>query len=269
MRDPHPPLVVSAQRRSPRHSHAAAAVPHVHIWLPCLLAGSLLLLAVGLLPYQGWYDLLIVGEWGVIENGTVMIALAGAVYAWRLFRSRRLLAHPIVRWWYLMFVLGLLLLAGEETSWGQQWFGWATPTDYAVLNQQGETNLHNMAGWTEQAPKVALAVAVLVGGVIAPLHARLRGRHWRVLDGWLGSIWPPSSLWPSAVIAIGLWLIGRILIWSPLDDGVVRNFLVPLKEGHELFLVLFITLYLRDAWLRTLAVRRPAGFRSSSAPPIR
>lgn len=44
-------------------------------------------------------------------------------------------------------VLALLffVMAGEELSWGQRIFDWATPAAYAKINAQGETNLHNLA----------------------------------------------------------------------------------------------------------------------------
>ena len=32
----------------------------------------------------------------------------------------------------------------EEISWGQRIIGWETPPDFAVMNYQGETNLHNL-----------------------------------------------------------------------------------------------------------------------------
>jgi hypothetical protein len=45
----------------------------------------------------------------------------------------------------LLLVLVTLVLAGEELSWGQRIFDWATPVSYAAINAQGETNLHNLA----------------------------------------------------------------------------------------------------------------------------
>ncbi len=37
-----------------------------------------------------------------------------------------------------------MLAAGEEISWGQCLFGWTTPDFLMGLNQQGETNIHNI-----------------------------------------------------------------------------------------------------------------------------
>lgn len=50
----------------------------------------------------------------------------------------------------ILTALVLLVMIGEELSWGQRIFGWATPDSIAAINKQGETNLHNMATQTFQ-----------------------------------------------------------------------------------------------------------------------
>lgn len=44
-----------------------------------------------------------------------------------------------------LLALITFMMIGEELSWGQRIIGWETPTDYAEINMQGETNLHNLA----------------------------------------------------------------------------------------------------------------------------
>ena len=46
--------------------------------------------------------------------------------------------------YFLGLALFYIVCAGEEISWGQRIFGWETPAGYAELNEQGETNLHNL-----------------------------------------------------------------------------------------------------------------------------
>ena len=50
--------------------------------------------------------------------------------------------------WIMLYFLGIglfyLVCAGEEISWGQRVFGWETPEGIAAINEQGETNLHNL-----------------------------------------------------------------------------------------------------------------------------
>lgn len=47
---------------------------------------------------------------------------------------------------FVLFMLGLVLLfgAGEEISWGQQFFKFSTPDSIKTKNIQGETNIHNL-----------------------------------------------------------------------------------------------------------------------------
>ena len=48
------------------------------------------------------------------------------------------------RWRVLGVGLVFVFLGMEEISWGQHLFGWQTPEAFALLNDQGETNLHNL-----------------------------------------------------------------------------------------------------------------------------
>lgn len=45
----------------------------------------------------------------------------------------------------ILIALVLFVMAGEELSWGQRIFGWATPELFTNINEQSETNLHNLA----------------------------------------------------------------------------------------------------------------------------
>lgn len=88
-----------------------------------------------------------------------------------------------------LVALGLLIVAGEEISWGQRVFGWATPDVLQIENVQGETNLHNLH---------VAALLVRVGqlgaaayGVIVPLAAFALASSSRRLDPFFV---PPLAL---------------------------------------------------------------------------
>lgn len=51
--------------------------------------------------------------------------------------------------YFLLLSLFFFLCFGEEISWGQRFFGWATPDAWAGINAQKETNIHNL--WIFQA----------------------------------------------------------------------------------------------------------------------
>lgn len=224
-----------------------------HVLVP--FGALLILILAGLLaaPIPGAYALLIASEEGLVENATALVALAGTIPAIEILRHRQALPSPWIATWAGCFVAGLTFIAGEELSWGQQWFRWDTPGWIGAVNTQNETNLHNLARWSENLPKTVLSIAVLVGGILWPLWVALGGP-----DGWirrtpLHLIWPSAALWPSAVIAFGLRGSERVVAnLAGADSGapLFRS----LREGLELFLIIFVVAYLID-----LAARyRPA-----------
>ena len=89
----------------------------------------------------GRYNWLI-REDGPVEWLTVLVyvvaALLAGITAIRLWRDERFFSVA-----YLLFAGGLLLIAGEEASWGQRVFDFETPAALLDVNQKQEFNLHN------------------------------------------------------------------------------------------------------------------------------
>ena len=80
-------------------------------------------------------------EWA--QFGLLLLAALFAVLASiRLFGRRETLAGLLL----VTFGIGMILVAGEEISWGQRIFGWGTPESLSAINNQGESNLHNVLG---------------------------------------------------------------------------------------------------------------------------
>ena len=44
----------------------------------------------------------------------------------------------------ILLAVGAFVVVGEEISWGQRILGWATPPTLDAINEQGETNIHNI-----------------------------------------------------------------------------------------------------------------------------
>ena len=53
---------------------------------------------------------------------------------------------PFPKWLFFGLALIFFVAGMEELSWGQMIFDWDTPKEFASLNSQGETTLHNMYG---------------------------------------------------------------------------------------------------------------------------
>lgn len=144
----------------------------VYLGVPLLVVGA---------PYaaqwvggrQAW----LYGEAGAIEWLTVVFLLAAIVYGVRVLR---LAAARGPRWlvvWALLLLLGAVYFAGEELSWGQHVFQWATPETWRQLNPQQETNLHNVHALFDQLPRALLTLAAFVGGIAVPLYRRRASRR--------------------------------------------------------------------------------------------
>ena len=217
------------------------------LWLwfpPCLLLVALVWRMADEIGFRRIWD----SEQGPVENATVLVlvpgAIAGLLAVWRYGRGAP------ARWlipWYALITMGAIYFGGEEVSWGQHWWGWSTPESVATLNDQGETNLHNMSSWLDQKPRLALEIGVVVGGLLFPLWLRVSGT--RLAEGsWPAWFWPRGDVVPTAVLAFAVALPERLdglFGWGvppPLD--------IRASEFQEYYFALFLTLYLCSALIR-------------------
>ena len=80
-------------------------------------------------------------EGGIVEWATFLLLLISAYILFSCARNMRSILFKAV--YYILstfsFIIGM-----EEMSWGQMIFNWKTPSQLALINDQGETNLHNI-----------------------------------------------------------------------------------------------------------------------------
>lgn len=76
-------------------------------------------------------------EDGFFETATALFFLVGSIVLVRAFLRKR-------NWFVLLLAIVLFVGMGEEISWGQRIFGFATPKAFEKANVQGEFNLHNL-----------------------------------------------------------------------------------------------------------------------------
>lgn len=91
----------------------------------------------------------LISEDGFYENLTVIsYFLGGCVLKIVFFRSgtgnHRYFLNTNRNFFFLLLGLFLIFCSGEEISWGQRIFGVRTPEYMMEVNDQGETNLHNL-----------------------------------------------------------------------------------------------------------------------------
>ena len=218
------------------------------LWLP--LGGALVLLACAQL-YPAAYEAWVAGERGALEFLHVVIPLASLALALRMLTMPEVRRRWPLWLWLALAALGSLYVAGEEASWGQHYFGWATPETWQAVNDQGETNLHNTSSWLDQKPRSLLELGVVLGGILTPLMA-LRWPGMR--RARLAIILPPMICLPSALIAEFARMSERVL--GALADGV--QLFNRASEVQELYFYLFILLYLIVLYRRLPLLRSPA-----------
>lgn len=194
------------------------------------------------------------GEQGVFELLTFLL-LAAAVYFFVRARAAAVALHVAhLPAWLILMLLGAVYFAGEEISWGQHLFFWDTPDVWRDVNDQRETNLHNVHALFDQLPRAALTLAALVGGVLAPLYLRLRGIEPAVREtaGWL---WPTAACTPACVCVLLVRPLDRLIGTFGAEFGT--GFDVSGGEMKECLLALFILLYAASLHKRLKAA--PAG----------
>ncbi|MCL2173683.1 hypothetical protein FWH58_00045 [Candidatus Saccharibacteria bacterium] len=70
----------------------------------------------------------------------LVAAIFFAILAHSFIKKKQLL--PAI--FACLIIAVLILMAGEELSWGQRIFHWSTPDSWKAINAQHETNLHNL-----------------------------------------------------------------------------------------------------------------------------
>jgi hypothetical protein len=173
------------------------------------------------------------GEAGIVEIATflfLVIAIGFCVSS--LTITRRLDLPGFLKIWFLILIAGATYFALEEISYGQHMFGWDTADSWKELNDQDETNLHNVHALFDQVPRALLTLGILIGGVVLPLY-----RHFRKiqLDESNRFYWQ----WPTLdCVSIGLMVILIRPIQMVHDSDVIST-----GESKEMFFALFILLY--------------------------
>lgn len=188
-------------------------------WRVSTWAIILLLLAPILIMFVGaasalfgkQFYLLVTGEDGIAENIQVFIYVITLVLALITVRSHWRAKEYFIASLYVVLCVGLVFLTGEEISWGQRIFGWGTTGVFAEINQQQETNLHNIRGVQDLFKWIQLLVGAY--GVFLPLLVK-RVRVFPALRKVLAAITPHESLIPYFG-AMFFWKVYRNLMPAP------------------------------------------------------
>lgn len=171
------------------------------------------IVAVGGVSYFS-RDVRVIGEAGLVETVQLLLLLAAALVLARSAWAMGLSSGGGLT--NAMLAAAALLAAGEEASWGQWYFRWQTPDAWADLNQQGETNLHNLFNTHFELAYVALGIAAIA--YLALSTALLLSRRGGGRFAWL--LLRPEASGPVAAMAIAVVRggVGGSPHWFELEE---------------------------------------------------
>jgi hypothetical protein len=178
-------------------------------------------------------DNMLKGESGFVELSTALFLFIGIGFCVSSITvAQQLDSSKMIKAWLLVLIAGAAYFALEELSYGQHIFGWGTPEGLRELNDQQETNLHNVHALFDQVPRALLTLGILVGGIILPLYRQLRSRPLRE-DARFYWQWPTMDC-----VTVGLLVILIRPIFTVFETDVIST-----GETKEQFFALFIMLY--------------------------
>lgn len=225
------------------------------LWLWFPLTFYLFSYLAGFVLDHDTYRHFFIGEMSVPDLSTFLILLPAIVFGILAARHAWALKSHFLVGWPVLGTLGCLYFAGEESSWGQWYLRWDTPEAWAALNDQQETNLHNMAGFgflLDQLPRALLTLGAFIGGIVVPLYLKLRGRSLDPARLWYW-IWPTIITLPAAVFGAFLARIDRTIGGLVGHDWPFYD----LRTGElkEFMLAYFLLMYLASMALRLRQLR--------------
>ncbi len=112
------------------------------------------------------------------------------------------------------------------------------------VNEQGETNLHNVSELFDSLPRRALFIWCVGGALLVPLLRRTRGVP--PYDGWHAFVWPTPDLRVAAWLVLVTELPGEIFdLFNKSEASVFRIVFHPvnLTEVQENMFAVFILIY--------------------------
>lgn len=173
---------------------------------------------------------------GVLEAMHWIFPLVTALIGLRLVFTAHIRSDPLLVSWCIAMFLGGIYLAGEEASWGQHYFGWATSQEWSQLNDQQETNFHNTSNLLDQVPRAVLMAGIVIAGIIWPWILQHKPE---LLPRRMDFTYPPLALRPLAVLVAACWLY-RALAKTELFGAYLAY---RPGEFQEVFIVWFLLYY--------------------------
>jgi hypothetical protein len=118
------------------------------VFVISVMVGLFLMISLRLSrPFASIYSFLYAKDRGLLDLSVSLAMLVSAVLifitVWRIWKADKVIkSHFFLPLFYLFLAVLLVAYAGEETSWGQDFFKWQTPELFSG-NLENQTNVHN------------------------------------------------------------------------------------------------------------------------------
>ena len=219
--------------------------------LSLLLVGIILISLTFLTIYGASSQLIfLTKEDGVIENfGSVFFLVASILFFLTFFRTRKSNDYQINKhlgtWVFFLFGLMFFFAFGEEISWGQRIFGFATPEDMKAANVQDEFNVHNLDVFYGEGLTTALITPIrlfalfgLVYMLILPWAVPRIPFLQRLVTNW--SIPIPASYIPGVLFMYNLIFCKALQSMVIVERNLVFRGMAELMEAILALLIMLM-----------------------------
>lgn len=173
-------------------------------------------------------------EFGIelVQEALLFICLLASIW---LFVKLRADESKWLRAWVGLMTLACFYIFFEEISWGQKFFAWSTPEQWAKDVTQKETNIHNQSQLFNRVPRTILEIGILIGGIVIPALLRWAPQK---LPQKFEAIYPFRSIAVIGVLAFGIKILEQFPGWFDIKIFYRKS------EVMEMFMYDFIFLYL-------------------------
>jgi len=148
-------------------------------------------------------------ESGLVENLQSILLLFSIFFL--ISTSRKIKNQKTIIYFFIVIqYVGLIYFLGEEISWGQHIFHWASPDIFNELNNQKETNIHNISNLFNELPRTL----VLLWCCFSSIAIIFLKRIFIIEKKFVTAVCPD----------INLLFISLLLIFFVLPDLIISKF---------------------------------------------
>ena len=120
-------------------------------------------------------------ENGIIENLQILFLLITIIMIVYILYKKKLHNHKIIKYFFILKLIGVTFIFFEEISWFQHIFDFKTPKLIESINYQNEFNLHNTSRVFNEIPRTLVLLWCCLSGVVYFLNKRIQNEEIKLI----------------------------------------------------------------------------------------